>query len=428
MTHWRAIAAHGLAAGLLCWPALYNGYPLLYPDSIDYIAALYGYRSPVYKLVILPLHLRLTPWAVIVFHAVLVVYLVRLSLDLVLPGAGRRTLLAVVAFLAAGSSLPWFVSFVMPDILAGTLVLSLFLLAWNEQPPDRLRTLLVGAIACFSIASHGSHLLLGCGLAIVVAIARLALWRVAVVCLLAIGSLLGMHQYLYGKPSLNGDAPPFLLARTIADGPGRLYLRGEGCERDWTICRYRDRLDLSSGRLLWGEEGIFLGLDPQARRPIQEEELPVVLASIRAYPMMQLAASARNVAAQIRDVRIAFYPASYVAQEVSKVLRLDGRSYFDSRQSRGTVPSGAMGRVAAIVLGLSIAVCVFCGLRSGRSYPRPLLALTAFFAVALVGNALITATLATVSERYQSRMIWILPLLASCYLLAWSRSRGKDRA
>ncbi len=42
---------------------------------------------------------------------------------------------------------------------------------------------------------------------------------------LAAASQFALYSYLYGRPSLNGDQPPFLTARIIADGPGRWYLK-----------------------------------------------------------------------------------------------------------------------------------------------------------------------------------------------------------
>ena len=35
---------------------------------------------------------------------------------------------------------------------------------------------------------------------------------------------MALHGYLYGKPTLNGERPPYLMARIVADGPGRWYL------------------------------------------------------------------------------------------------------------------------------------------------------------------------------------------------------------
>lgn len=74
----------------LTWPALFNRYPLLYPDSITYIAdgrlvaralflhelsGYYGTRSLIYSLGILPLHCNATLWSVVALQALLTGYI-----------------------------------------------------------------------------------------------------------------------------------------------------------------------------------------------------------------------------------------------------------------------------------------------------------------------------------------------------------------
>ena len=73
-------------AFLMIWPALYNRYPLLYPDSMSYLEdgplvarALfqrefsddYGGRSFIYCLGILPFHRNVTPWPIVALNALL---------------------------------------------------------------------------------------------------------------------------------------------------------------------------------------------------------------------------------------------------------------------------------------------------------------------------------------------------------------------
>ena len=72
---WRG-ATVLLGALFLAWPAFYNGFPLLYPDSMTYLgdgrtvaravflhqlSDYYGVRSFFYSLVILPFHWNLSP-------------------------------------------------------------------------------------------------------------------------------------------------------------------------------------------------------------------------------------------------------------------------------------------------------------------------------------------------------------------------------
>jgi hypothetical protein len=70
----------------MTWPALYNGYPLLFPDSMSYLedgrlvaravflhkfSADYGGRPFIYCLGILPLHRNVSPWPIVALNALL---------------------------------------------------------------------------------------------------------------------------------------------------------------------------------------------------------------------------------------------------------------------------------------------------------------------------------------------------------------------
>src|SRR5476651_540210 len=82
----------------LIWPALWNGYPIVFADTGTYLSqAMHGYlgwdRPAFYSLLIYPLHLGLTTWPVIVMQSALTV----LVLDLTRRafGLARRWLLAL---------------------------------------------------------------------------------------------------------------------------------------------------------------------------------------------------------------------------------------------------------------------------------------------------------------------------------------------
>ena len=99
------------AAFLMMWPALYNRYPLLYPDSMAYLEngplvarALflqvfsddYGQRSLIYCLGILPLHLNVTAWPIVALNALLTAYVIWHTMHSVLPKKTAIRYLALV--------------------------------------------------------------------------------------------------------------------------------------------------------------------------------------------------------------------------------------------------------------------------------------------------------------------------------------------
>ncbi len=158
----RPAAAILLAAVLLLWPAVWNGYPLLFADSGTYVAqvptgAIGWDRPPFYSLLLLLLHWRLSLWPVVLGQAVAAALLLRLALRASGQG-GELRLVAVAAGLAVASSLPWFAAQVMPDVFTGLLVVALALLAGvPEALAPRARRVLAAA-ATVMMTLHLSHL------------------------------------------------------------------------------------------------------------------------------------------------------------------------------------------------------------------------------------------------------------------------------
>ncbi len=88
------VFAIALAAALLVWPAVWNGYPLVFADTGTYLSQAIehyvGWDRPVfYSLFMLPLHLTLTTWPVIAVQALLLAHVLHLTRRTLLPeGAG----------------------------------------------------------------------------------------------------------------------------------------------------------------------------------------------------------------------------------------------------------------------------------------------------------------------------------------------------
>jgi len=170
---------------LMTWPAFYNGFPLLYPDSMTYLgdgpvvaralflhqsSNYYGMRSFFYSLGILPLHWNVTAWPVVVVQAILMAYVLWLVVRSILPRRTVACYLIVVAGLSLLTSLSWYVSMIMPDILGPALYLTFYLLVFARDTLSRVERVTIGGIACWSVTSHSTHLMLGAGLCALLAL------------------------------------------------------------------------------------------------------------------------------------------------------------------------------------------------------------------------------------------------------------------
>jgi hypothetical protein len=126
-----------LGGALFIWPALWNGYPLLYSDTHVFInhptPGFFNWDKPfIYGPWILPFHAWQSLWGVVLVQGLLISQLVWLTQQVFGVASPLRHLLLCLALsLLTGAS--WFVSLLMPDIFSGMVVLSIFILGFPSN-------------------------------------------------------------------------------------------------------------------------------------------------------------------------------------------------------------------------------------------------------------------------------------------------------
>jgi hypothetical protein len=440
---WR-MSAVVAGALLMLWPAILNGYPLLYPDSISYlgdgrtlarILLLHGpkgylaMRSEFYSLGIFFFHWDVSAWPIAALHALLTSYVIWLVVrDL----AARRVelhFLALVALVSVTTSLGWYVCFIMPDILGPVLYLSIYLLVFARETLSARERWAVSAIAWWAMAAHSTHLMLAAGVCILLGLLLLLRWPpmhrrgrgvagVAAIILLVAAAQMALHGYLYGKPTLNGNRMPYLTARIVADGPGRWYLQQHCGELKWAICAWAGSLPHTDDDFLWADGGVWQSASSDAQQRMLREEMPLVLATVRAYPRAQMQVSFANFREELSNFGLwDFTPNEWMGSEIDTALPRARARYMRTRQAQSRLPVKffstvqqwtVMASALAIVAGLP-----FLWLR--RRWR--LLGLAAIVVPVVIANAFVTSVLSEVDSRYQSRVIFLIPLAAGLILL-----------
>ena len=430
---------------LTAWPAFYNGYPLLYPDSMSYLedgrlvaralflhrlSADYGGRSFIYCLGILPLHWNTTPWPIVSLNALLTAYVIWLVARSILPQQTITGYFALIVPLSVLTSLGWFVSLVMPDVYGPVLYLCVYLLVFAPEALSRVEHVLVVLIAWWSMASHVTHLMLAVGLSFVLLVPvvfrrwwprpRLrAVGVVAMIAVIAAAAHMSLHWYLYGQPSLSGKRAPILMARVLVDGPGRWYLQQHCVDTKLVICDYLNEIR-SDDDFLWKLDGVWQTASPATKEELRREEMPLVLATLRTHPREELSISAAHFWEQLRTFGLWDYgPNAWVEQMFDKVLPGARLHYLETRQARRTLPDDFSSSAQEwTVLASLVVLGVFAPFVLRRRSVR-LMGLSAVIIFVVIANAFVTGVFSNVEDRYQSRVIWLLPLLAILYVLAW---------
>jgi len=451
--HFFAVSAGAL---LLSWPALLNRYPLLYADSIGYIGdgrplahSLFLHRLPnigamrseMYCLGIFPWHWNITPWPIVALQGLLAATVLWWVMRSIVPRSSAWVYLGLVAFLSLFTSASWYVSLIMPDILGALLYLCIYLLVFAREALSKPEHWAIAVIAWWATMAHASHLLVAGALCTLLAILLLFRWppmrrggralaEVALILILAAATQIALHGYLYGKPSLNGNRPPYLMARIIADGPGRLYLQQNCAHLDWAICDRVGDLPDNDDEFLWADGGVWASASPATQTRLLQEEIPLVLATLRAYPRQQAAASWANVREQFGDFGVDdFDNNTWMEGSLESVLPGGLARYARSLQASDRVPSGVFTALQRWVVFASAACVVVLAWPLWRRRELRLLGLTAVVVCVVLVNPVVTAVLSSLDSRYQSRVIWLVPLLAvlSALHLLLTRKRTASR-
>lgn len=445
-----SVSAVLLATLFFLWPAVYNGFPLLMADSMTYLAdglpvarALflhqfsdyYGMRSLTYSLVIFPFHWNINPWPVAVFQSLLAAWVLWVLVRSFATQHAIGKFLALAAFLSVFSSIAWYTCFMMPDILGPLAYLAIFLLFFARESLTREENAGLFLIAWWGITAHSTHLLLAVALffllVLFAAFERLpfrrsipALGEIAVALASAVLIPMALHTYLDGKPSLDGQRPPYLTARVISDGPGRWYLESHCATEHWALCAHVKDLPADASDFLWGDSSIYNSASEDERKQLEAQDVPFVLATIRAYPRQQFLQSASNFRQQLRAFGLYDFDSSeWTLTQFNETIPSSRASYLRGREAHDALPLDALTDIQFWTIVLSLAVIAGFTPLLWRRHSRGLsgLALVVFSMVVL--NAFLTGVLSIVDERYQCRVIWLIPLLAGVFVLDWLENR-----
>jgi hypothetical protein len=451
----RSIGAVLAAALVMSWPAVYNGYPLLYPDSMSYLrqgapvakavflhrfAGYYGGRSLIYSVGILPFHWNVTAWPVVALNALVTAYILWLVGRSLLPERMPQAYLVLVGLLSLLTGLGWFVGWIMPDIFGPVLYLAIYLLVFAPETLSRTGRRAVVLIAAWCVASHITHLMLAVGLCVlfvaVLAVRRQLTRRalgpvatVAMIALVAAAAQVALHTYLYGKPSLNGQRPPFVMARMIADGPGRWYLHRHCPALHVAICAHSHELPDNVDDFLWSAKSIWQRASLAEQERIRNEETPIVLGTLRAYPREELVVSAEHFWQQLQTFDLSDYDANpWILAMVDTVLPGARPRYLATRQARETLHDEFFSSVQAGAVLASLVLIVCSALFWRQAWTPRVIGLATIIGFVVIANAAVTGVLANVEERYQARVIWLVPLLAVVLGLTWLDERRRTRS
>jgi hypothetical protein len=453
----RALLAFSLV--VLCAaflaPALLNGQPFLYPDSVQYYHAganalrklvslispdyeqyrllsaadahgISTHRSVYYGVLFVVAHYAGGAWGLAVLQALISGSALMLVLRHIWPAPVYAQVLAA-ALIAFTSGLGFFSMTAMPDAFAGLVIIAMAMsLRTSLGPVERHAWLLLVFVGCLF---HKCFVVLAAvllGFCVVLLYRELGRRRSqflrlgAAIAFAAFGHLAVIEtvQAITGHETIQ---IPFLLARLVGDGTAERYLAAECPVHHYTTCKYLSRMPMTENEFLWTAPGkTAMGrATKEEKLAISREADEIALGTILMFPLTQAQISLRNAAVQFADVGVSeFSLAPITLSPDTTSLRSDLDSYRSSRVAKGTMPLGAISMMMTIVYWASLAA----GIGMAFLRLRTLGTLPAVLVVGLIANAFICGALAGVFDRYQGRVVWLAPL----FLISVMRSAAQD--
>jgi hypothetical protein len=335
----------------------------------------------------------------------------------------RPALLAGFAFVALGSSLPWFVSYAMPDILGAIPVIYYVCMARRIDELGAWQRFALLMLTIGAITTHYGNVPLSIGLAGAVVAWRavrgsltrnaLILTIAPVLAALALNMTAGVVATHEASPA--PKRLPIMLARSLEDGPARWYLDDVCPEAGYTMCEIFETMPDNISDFLWTNDKFGTASDAQIDG-VREEELTILWEAFKRYPAEQTGAIFGNATRQVFTIGT---DQLYPLRPEQSAMDLTGLISPDVQVDK---PAGfAMFDMVVPWATLAAAILLAGAIITGRVAPIYVEA-AAILALALIINAAIFGGLSAPVDRYQGRIAWLIPALLALALATRMRS------
>jgi hypothetical protein len=418
-----------------------------------------GGRSPYYSVFLFVSAKLGGFWATVLTQAGVASWMLWLAMQAFAPRSyrGPKSYFCIVAALTAASPLGLYVGMAMPDVFTGFALLGTGLIVFGL---DRFS---ISALICLVLATAGCAVThatstivcaIGLGSVAISAVALMGrtgfgyasrlLWGLTPIVLATMAS--GAFQLAtLAAFGASPKSPPYIMARLLADGTGRAYLR-DACHphQQYALCKFEDRQFRNQDDFLWSGDpkvGVFLVSDYDTRSTLQAEELRFALGTIASYPLWQVQKSAEHWGSQLLTFGLYEFKVAaetWDAMAFNETVPELAPSYKASLAYQGKLPFVWFEWVHWLVLIMSIA-WLFYWLSCPEvlaNIRRPTgcqnvwvfwIIAAAGLAAALVGNAGLCGTLSGVYDRYEARLIWLVPLFALLLYLNMRKDPSRFR-
>ncbi len=419
---------------VLCLVAFQNNFPLVYSDTGDYIGSAFGRYIPIDRPIFYGLFIRLVSlqrslWLVICAQGLLTSYITFETFTIFFSGNRRNAyFFASICLLTLFTGISHNVSILLPDIFCPVSALCFINILLNRS----LSKIRMAAIAALMLVS----MLFAYSNAIVITILfALVLFMLGTIKLCArrgtaiakgrlvlCSSLLAgffiftpAANYLFGKKFIISEGSHvFMMNHLLETGILEDYLNRECGKKNYALCRYKDNLDTAfmwSGNSPLYKMGGWLAV---------KQEYDSIIYDIFTTPRYDLMILQRFTEYAFIQYFTFGIPGAHSWGNGSPLIQIKeyykplGRDYCASLQYHSWLNFTATSEIQNILVMVSLTFLILVLLTG--AWRNMLCSTLKWFSVILIAytviNAAVCANFSTLNERFQDRLVWLLPLTA----------------
>jgi LPXTG-motif cell wall-anchored protein len=422
----------------LCSHAVYNGFPIIYPDSGTYISACFEHFIPIdrplaYCFFVRHTSLAETPWLPVIFQSMILSWLILLLFRHI--AKTKRVYLfhlASVLFLSLATGVAVVSGQLFADVFTPILVISSLLLLFADDLSKTTRVLLF-IIFSFSVTTHLSHFPLAAGLIFI----AFTGWffrrrkkinpylpsRIRLLAIAFITSILFTFTLNYavgGKWQFRtGAEHVFMMNRLIECHIVGDYLEKNCGKKQYSLCGYGD---LRNFDFLWSDKSPLNTKYGWANhgwlkaKPEYDSIIGDIFSNkeyVKTFAMCSFRDAMQQLVVFKTDVTWPELEGSAPYVSIGWHFPRSLPAYVNSRQNKSELHYEVFNVIQNIVVIVSTIVLLFFILISRLRKMLGVFMRTSLFWIiaAMLLNAFTVVTFAMVDRRYQARLIWLLPLL-----------------
>ncbi len=429
-----------LTALIISLPAFYNGYPLVYFDSGNYIKQsidlVAGDLNPIgYPLFIRAFSWRFSLWPVVFAQSLIVSVLIYLSLKTIFKDRNTKTIhFVIITLLTLFTGMGWFSSLIMADIFAPILILSIYLfLAPNTKLPVRIFAFISMAYAAtthFSIQYMLLAIFLGflvLGKVISNYSYRTILIKGAFLLLAYISAATFVSTYHYvdnkGFKSSNSKHV-IIVARLMETGILDKFLEENCKDHRYALCEYAGQFPYRVSKFVWDAESPFYKTGGWA---YSEEEYKEIIHEVFTDPSYLAMFGYKGLMSSFIQLATFSVDIIHLTSDngtdkwIKKEFRHEEKAYKTGKQAYSKMSLPYLNMSYYILSALSLMLIVIFILNSRKDMNKELYLLIAIVLMGIFVNAAVNGTFSNVVVRYQARINWLLVfvgfILAIKYIL-----------